>query len=186
MVIHAPEGAGPKDSKGRPVLKPVEFKETKVTRKGLIVGIGSVFLALIGAVVFRVMGGAPVWAVVAAAVLLAPPLVWAGYTTIRDQELEPFTGRELLVRVLVCAAGFALLWGLYWWLPPYLMDVNTITKVSPIMAGGSMLALLALGAFISLLAFDLEYVSGLMHCGLYIVATGGLALIAGVRLAAPF
>ncbi len=158
-MIHAPEEAsGPKDAAGRPVLKPIEFQDTKVTRKGLVIGIGSVAVALIGAIVARFTGGLPMFGVVAVAILLAPPLAWAAYTVLREQELEPFIGQELLVRVLISSVTLVALWFLYWWLPPYLLDADSISKMSWVVSGIALTLLLLAGGFASMLVFEFDYV----------------------------
>jgi hypothetical protein len=45
-------------------------------------------------------------------------------------------------------------------------------------------AMLAIGGLVSSIVFELEYFSGLIHAGVYILATLLLAVIAGIPLAA--
>ena len=173
-------------STGRPVLKPIKFQETKVTRKGIAASIASVVVALGAAIAMRFsFETVPPLVVAIGALLLAPPLVWAGYTFVRDPELEGYTGRELTTRVLICAVGFSFLWVLYWKLPAYVLDEKDATEVSAVAAGVAWLMLLGLGGLISVLALELEYTPGLLHFGIYFVATLVLAVLAGVQLAAP-
>jgi cation transport ATPase len=186
VVIHAPEPSGPKDTQGRPVLKPIVFQETKVTRKGIILSVVAVVAVIAAALTVR-MTMPTVSPLVAAlgAILAAPPLVWAGYAFVRDPELEGFNGKELQVRVLICSVAFAFLWVLYWKLPAYVLDEKSITEVSAVAAAVSLFLLLGLGGLLSVAAMELEYPSGVIHCALYLVVTVLLALIAGIQLAAP-
>ena len=49
------------------------------------------------------------------AVLLGPPLAYAGYSFLRDDELGVYEGKDVLLRSLACGLVYALLWGVYWW-----------------------------------------------------------------------
>jgi len=47
--------------------------------------------------------------------LVSPPLVIAGYSFLRDEEdLRPFRGRALYLRVGICSALYIALWGLFY------------------------------------------------------------------------
>jgi hypothetical protein len=184
VVIEAPEDVGSKDATGRPVIRPIEFRETKVTNKAIAIGVVSVVGALAASLVGRFAFPEKVPAILVAvfALGMAVPLAWAGYTFLRDQELEGFDGGELWGRILGCAVGLAVLWGLYWWLPAYVMDVSSITKIDFVPAMGCWIGLMFLGGLISMIAFDFEYIIGLVHCAVYFVATLTMALIAGIPL----
>jgi hypothetical protein len=74
VVLHAPEGFGPKDTKGRAVLKPIARKETKVSPllTAIILVTGVVVLAV--AWMFRSpKGDVPLLLLVVGALALAPP-----------------------------------------------------------------------------------------------------------------
>lgn len=188
IVIHAPKAEGPVDSKGRAVLKPIRRQETKVRRKDIIVGAAAVLTAIIAAIVVRAISlEPPLSSVIYAlgAILLAPPLVWAGYGFVRDSELEPYRGKELLARIAICSAVFALLWLLYVFIPPYVLDRDGISEVSPTAAAICMVVLALIGGFASMGAFELEFLGGMLHVGFYLVVTVLLALLAGAQLAAP-
>jgi hypothetical protein len=108
IVVHAPEGFGPKDTKGRAVLKPIARKETKVSPRLTAIILGAIVVVLGVAWMFRSpTGDVPTLLLVFGALALAPPLAWAGYTFLRDDELEPFRGRELWLRVGICSAVYA-------------------------------------------------------------------------------
>ncbi len=42
--------------------------------------------------------------------VISPVLVLAAYTFLRDDELEPYRGRELYIRITTCAAVYLILW----------------------------------------------------------------------------
>ena len=81
---------------------------------GILAGIVTV---LVVGCVLRGMRDRPAWILGLGAFLLAPPLVLGGYTFLRDDELEPYRGLPLIMRVLICSVIYAALWGVYAWLP---------------------------------------------------------------------
>lgn len=186
VVIHAPTDDAPKDSTGASVLKPIARKETDVTRRGLFISIGSVVAVFGCAIVFRFIGEngvAPFWAQLVGLTLLAPPLVWCGYTFLYDQEREPYVGPELRNRVLICSAIFAVLWCIYAFVPGYVFELKEPAEMTWAVFGITLCVMIALGALASAGTFELEYFSGFIHAGLYFVAIVLLALVSGVTLA---
>lgn len=183
VVIHAPDDGAVKDSTGQSVLKPILRKETEVTKKGLIISIVAALSAVGVAVGMRLTGGTPLLGQIAGVLLLAPPLVWAGYQFVYDSELEPYRGAELRNRVLICSALFALLWAIYAFVPTYVMELDKASEMSYMVLGIVFCVMLVGGAFISVGCFELEFFGGLIHSGLYYVAVILFAVIAGVTLA---
>lgn len=183
VVIHAPEDEAPKDKSGKSLHKPIERIETDVTRKGMLMTGGAVLAAVAFSVGFRMTGGLPIWGAVVGAILLAPPLVWAGYSFVQEAELEPYRGEELRNRVLIVSAAFAALWLLYAFVPTYVTETDSPSQMSFLAFGIIFSIMLVVGAFASVGAFELEFFSGLAHCGLYLIATMVLALISGMTLA---
>ncbi len=183
VTIHAPDDGSPKDSTGKSVLKPIERQETEVTKKGLIFSIAGVALAVGAAIAMRVTGGTPLIGQIAGILLLAPPLVWAGYQFVYDSELAPYRGSELRNRVLICSALFAAMWLVYAFVPAYVMELDKASEMSYMILGIVVCVMLVGGAFISVATFELEFFGGLIHSGLYYVAVILLAVIAGVTLA---
>src|SRR5262245_9476732 len=114
VKIHVPEqfASGGKDSKGRAVSKPIARKEVKV--KPLAVGAiaGAVVVTFVVALLVR---GLPNKLPIIAAGLLivSPALSVAGYTFLREDELEPYRGRALMIRATVCGVVYAALWGAF-------------------------------------------------------------------------
>ena len=183
VVIHTPDDGAPKDRSGQSVLKPIVREETDVTRRGLFVTIGIVLFAIVVAIVLRSMyGGAPLWAQWTAAILLAPPLVSYGYSFARDQELAPYVGPELRNRVLILSAIFAALWLIYAFAPTYVMNLDQANHMSYAVFGITFGIMVAIGAIASVATFELEFINGIAHAGMYLIVLLALALISGVVL----
>lgn len=186
VVVHAPADDSPKDSKGRSVLKPIERQETDVTRRGLFLTVLAVVGVFAAAVAVRFLGseqGVPLWLQITGIVLLAPPLVWAGYQFIYDSELEPYRGAELRNRVLILSAIFAALWAIYAFVPAYVLDLDRPAEMSYVTAAIMFCIMVGIGTFASVATFEVETSGGLTHAALYFISVVLLALIAGVTLA---
>jgi hypothetical protein len=183
VVIHAPDDLALKDRSGASVLKPILRTETDVTRKGLLMTGGAILTALAIAIGLRFAGGTPLAVRILGALLLAPPLVWAGYAFVRESELEPYVGPELRNRVLMLSGIFAALWILYAFIPSYVLELDSPSEMSFLAFGVIFSIMLVIGAFASSEVFELEFTSGLAHAGLYFIVALMLALISGVPLA---
>jgi hypothetical protein len=183
VVIHAPEQFGPKDAQGRAVLKPIEREETKITPVGIVAIVGSVVIVLVVTFLlgrmYRTDEGVEVPRTILGlgAVLLAPPLVLAAYSFLRDEELEPYRGVPLAIRVAICAVVYALLWGGYDYVTTMLMgdrspEIWQLFFALPAMVG--------LGGVAPLASLDLDYGNACVHCGVYILACVLLRLLMGL------
>src|SRR4029079_18254843 len=97
IVIHAPDHseAGAIAADGRNVLKTFKRKDTKFQPLMFTAVIGFVLVALLIALVIRSVGAPETWLKALAALALGPPLAWAGYTFLRDPELEAYNGLPL-------------------------------------------------------------------------------------------
>ncbi len=185
VVIHAPEDDGPKDAKGKSVLKPIKREETKISPP-LMVAIAAVALVvplaafLLGRTFPRDEDGrvlANLGVLAAGAVLLALPLVIAGYSFLRDDELEPYRGPALWLRSTICAVVYAGTWGLYWylgWMNLYQSPIELIEVLY-------VLPLLIIpGTLASLATLDLEPTNAAFHYCFYLIVTVGLRLLIGL------
>jgi hypothetical protein len=110
-------------------------------------------------------------------VVLAPPVVWSGYSFLRDDEYEPYRGRELWIRVGICSLVYALLWALVPLIATYGLRLDQrelvhIAFLAPL--------LVALGAFAAYASLDFEFGTGAIHYGMYLSATVLLRLILGL------
>ena len=184
VVIHAPDDGAPKDRQGVSILKPLKRTETDVTRKGMIITFGSILLAVSAAVGLRMgMETIPAYILALVALLLAPPLVWSGYSFVRDSELEPHVGPDLRNRVLILSVILAALWLVYVFVPSYVMEYDSPAEMSYLWFGIIFAVMVGLGALASAATFDLEMLNGLTLAGLYFIVTVVLALISGLTLA---
>lgn len=175
VVIHEPEGFGPKDTKGRAVLKPIARKEARFSPVlAAVAGVLS-FVVLLAAWMLR--GQASTLLLVIGALALAPPLVWSGYAFLRDDEYEPFRGRELWIRLGACSLVYALLWGLIPLIAGYGLRLDELELIhmaflAPLLIG--------LGAFTAYASLDFDFGVGALHYGLYLTVTVVLRLILGL------
>jgi hypothetical protein len=179
VIIHAPEVSGPTDSRGVAVLQPI-FREEVRLPVPLIVGIVlSVVVVLVMALVLRLQfpgGKIPEGLTILGSILLAPPLVFAGYTFLRDDELEPYRGLPLVLRLIPCSIVYPLLWGIYWFafwyleIPPQLIHMVFVVP-----------AMVALGAVTAQASLDLEFGPAALHYALYLVSMVVLRLIMGMN-----
>lgn len=184
IVIHAPEHSGPKDSKGVAVLQPIFREEVRLSITTIVGIVAAVVLVLVVAVALRLgadkLGAIDPVLTIVGAILLAPPLAFAGYTFLRDDELAPHRGMNLLLRLIAPSIVYPLLWGLYWLVfvrsgladathPPELMWLLMVVP-----------ALIAIGAFTAQASLDLELGQGALHYALYLTCTVLLRLLMGM------
>ena len=185
VVIHAPD-EGPKDSTGKPVLKPI--RRVEFTPNGLQIGvaIGVASLAIISAIWARATGFVPpTWSLALIATALAYPLTSIGYTFFKDDELGGYIGKERLVRLGVCALVFVLTWGLYWFLSYYFGN-SVLAQTDVVQMSIFIVLMFAAGIGASLGTCELEVGQSFLHYAIYFIATLLLAILAGVPLASPF
>ena len=183
VVIHAPDDGAPKDRQGVSILKPLKRTETDVTRKGMFITFGAIFLALSAAIGLRWgMETIPVYILALGALLLAPPLIWSGYSFVRDSELEPYVGADLRNRILILSVILAALWLVYCFVPSYVLELDSPTEMGYLSFGIVLIVMIGLGTLASAATFDLEPVNGLTLAGLYFIVTVILAVISGLSL----
>lgn len=178
VVIHAPD-TGPKDSKGRPLLKPISRKETVLSSVQLALIISAVIGFLVASLLMRMVYTSPeefpAWLLWIGALGLAVPVSFAGYSFLRDQELGSFLGKDLWLRILGVSALYAILWLLIPIMNYAFVDMG---KTGAFVAIG---IILASGAAASMLAFEFDYLIGLLHCGMYLACSLLCRFIAGLE-----
>lgn len=187
VVIHAPEVAGPKDSKGAAVVKPILREETRFDWRyaaGIGVLVLVVFVAawMIGSSYKPAKVGDPrpvpvLWTALAA-LFLGPPLAFSGYSFLRNDEFEPYRGQEMWIRVFACGVVYAVLWGVFGYLPTWLglkgsFETYQLMYVAP--------PLVAAGGFAAYVCFELEMMMCVLHYALYLLVTILLRLTAGMN-----
>jgi predicted Zn finger-like uncharacterized protein len=134
VVIHAPDETATKTATGQPIFKPIARTEVRLQTWQIAAIVGSVLLVLVAAIVLRLQHPSrdtlnillPI-----GAVALAPILAFAGYTFLRDDELEPFRGNEVLLRSLACGLAWAALWGGYWFIVMYFAPAQAARTAAP-------------------------------------------------------
>jgi len=178
VVIESAEDRGPKDSKGQLVLKPIERTEAKVAAPvWVVIGGASLVTFAVAFIVGRMSDGGPSATLLGlGAVLLAPPLVFGGYTFLRDDDLEPYRGSTLWLRIGICSLSYAAVWGLFafikWRLEMPEFDLPYLVVVFP--------AMVFIGGMAAAATLDLESTNAGMHYGLYLLITVLLRLTMGI------
>lgn len=185
VVIHAPElEAGAKNAQGRNVLKPLRRKEAKFSLSiTLIVG-GLVVLTLAVAWLLGrsdLTDTATNWALAVGAILVGPPLAYAGYSFLRDDELGVYQGVDVMVRSLACGLVYALLWGIYMYVGWQVFGNDSFKQgLEMIQIGGLALVMAGIGTLAAYVSFDLEPITAFFHFTLYFLATIALRFVMGL------
>lgn len=189
VIIHAPEmEAGAKDAKGRNVLKPIRRKETKFNLNTALVAGGGVILTvaiafLVGNQKQEFSAATLTYILAGGAALLGPPLAYAGYSFLRDDELGSFVGKDLLIRCAACGLVYALLWGVYWYLGYQFFGDDYANGNLEFMYVGILAGVaLALGTGTAFVSFDFEPITGFFHFTLFFVSTILLRGVMGLSL----
>ena len=180
VQIHTPEHSetGARSVTGELVLKPVSREDTAFSPQaiGLIamLSVGVVLLAFL----MRLMsdGARPIIGAIGA-VLVAPPLVWAAYRFLRNDDLEAYEGTALWIRTAICSAVYAGTWGFYALIPGvYTSEMYFWVLLGPLFA--------AFGITASFASFDLEPTNAFFHYAFYVMVTFLLAMAMGITILA--
>jgi hypothetical protein len=102
---------------------------------------------------------------------MAIPCAWLGYTAIRDRELQPYQGRSLVLRTLICAAVYVALWVARGFLPAEI-EMFEWLYYGPVFV--------AIGAFTAFACFDFETGAAVAHFSLFLMVTAALRWLAGI------
>jgi hypothetical protein len=175
VKIHVPEeyASGGKDAQGRLVGKPIPRTETKIEPVLITVIVGIAVLSLVVCFFARSMNQKlPI--VAGGLIVLSPLVAVAGYSFLREQELEPYRGRALWIRATLCGLVYAILWGVYWKIWPALPgELYQWLLVAP--------PLIGMGGLAALATFDLDFGSGALHYCFYLMVTLLLASVMGLK-----
>ena len=183
VVIHAPDHseAGSVGVGGRHVLKTYKRSDTKFQPLVFTGVVGAVLVALLVALVIRSVGAPEIWLKATAAILLGPPLAWAGYTFLRDPELEAYFGLPLAIRAIACGLVFALLWAVFVFLGYRFFGADDLKKGLEIWQMVVLIVpVIAAGTLAAYAAFDLDPGSALFLCAMYFAVTVLLRLVAAL------
>jgi len=175
ITIHEAETVGPKTSTGRPVIKPILRRETKVETVPVIIIAGGTLLAFAAAWLLRKPLTQQIGLRAIGLLLISPPLTLGGYWFLRNDELEAYRGRSLLLRAALCALVYAALWGGYLLLP-----------ADAAMAAWSWIYLgppfFLIGAAVAYATLDLEVENAFFHYCFYVLVTMLLGYTAGLHM----
>lgn len=188
VVIHTPDGYGPTDSSGKAVLKPIEREEVEAKPVAVVGIVAAIIVSILAAIALRFQfdpttteTGTVVptlwWILAVGATLLGPPIVLAGYWFLRNDELEPHSGGELALRVLICGAVYAVLWGGY-----ALLKKQVFPNSPPEMFHFAFIApaFLGIGGFTGMASLELDFGNGAIHYAFYLLVTVLFCFIIGV------
>jgi len=202
VKIAAPEEAvgGAKTSTGRPVLKPIERRDAKLSPvvAGGVVGVLVVMFLAAWLAGPALLAPAPLvrpeeksdpalasaysmqrWTSftlrTVGLVIVGLPIVWAGYLVMRDDELDPFRGRSLLIRSLICFTVYATLWGAYAFIPT---DVTASGYAWLYLAPPFFI----IGFLAAYYCFELDVTSSAFHYIAFVVLTLMVGAAAGLTM----
>lgn len=156
---------------------PIVFREKPLS----VMTIATVMAAAIGCMLIALAcrfawgpGATPAWVLAAGAVGLAFPCAWIAYGIVRDRELEPYSGRSLALRCAICAAVYALLWGVHSFLPVQQMNEEywRWLFVGPVFG--------FTGALAAFAALDLDWGTAGVHFAFYVLVTAFLRWTLGL------
>lgn len=176
VKIHAPEDAPgvAKDSKGRPVTKPLpRFEEVMSTQTMVLIIAAALTVMILAFFLGRMFPQQRPLLAAVGLLLVSVPLVVGGYRIFREEEAEPHHGRVLYLRSSICAAVYIVLWGVFWFVPDdWIVEYWSWFYIAPpfLLAG-------AVAAFASL---DLDLGSGFFHYCFYLAATVLLRYLIGM------
>jgi hypothetical protein len=179
VVIHEPErptatSAGTGRAPTAPIKrrdKPVKWTAFAWSAAGAIAFMGG---ALALRFVFGDTATIPPWLLLVGAFAAAIPAVWLGYAAVRNRELEPYRGRPLLVRILICSLVYAALWGVRGMIPAeQTAEMWQWFTIAPLFV--------AAGALAALATLDLDWGTGAIHFSFYILFTALLRVLAGLQ-----
>ena len=176
VKVHMPDDyAGAKDEKGRPVGKPLSREETKLSAVQWVAALGGTLTVI---VVAWLLGSSmdlseqPLVTGVCL-VVVSVPIVWFAYEILRNDDLEAYRGVSLLIRVSICTAVHAGLWGVFYFVPAdFVANGWAWLGVAP--------PFLVAGATASFATFDLDMDNAFFHYAFYILLTMALRWFAGM------
>lgn len=185
VKVHAPDefSGGGKGVTGKLLLKPIARQETQL-KPLMAAAIGGMVVAAVAwALAVRFVAPEPDTLRYLLSgiglLLVSPPLAVAAYTFLRDDELEPYRGKQLYIRAAVCAVVYMILWVLFAYVKAPLADPvsGTIPLPSWLLIAPPFFIV---GTMAGKFSFDLETTNGFFHYAFYVAVTMILGVIAGM------
>jgi hypothetical protein len=175
--------SGGRSVTGQLLLKPISRRITRWdAKKALIVGgavVGTLLATLIGRWTNLLGDGGPLHGFLFCGLgllVISPPLSFAAYTFLRDDEMEPFPTKELYIRCASCAGAYVVLWGAFAYVAGQgLLSGEAITWLvaAP--------PFFVLGTLAANVALELEYGNAFFHYSFYLLVTMALRWVAGLK-----
>lgn len=179
VVIHEPERpAASSAGTGRAPTAPIKRRDKPVKWTAFALSAAGAIAFMGGALALRLAFGPgeaiPPWIMLAGAFAAAIPAVSLGYAAVRNRELEPYRGRPLLVRILICSLVYAGLWAVRGMIPAaQTAEMWQWFVIAPLFV--------AAGALASLATFDLDWGTGAIHFSFYVLFASLLRVLAGLQ-----
>jgi len=179
VVIHGPKEFefGGRSATGRFIAKPLARRVLQINPLVAAGVAGGTLVVLIGAALLGSVGlfRDNFIATSVGLLLVTPPLVVAGYSFLyHSEELAPYRGKQLIIRTAICTAVYLALWyGFSFWGVRYLSGEiwNWLLIGTPFVV---------LGAIAAWASFDLDFGTGVLHYGFYLLVTCLLRWLAGL------
>jgi cation transport ATPase len=183
IVVHAPEEFehGGRGASGKLVLKPIDREESKITPLLIAIIIAAILLIFVGDWIFGkilfnkvVLFGFLDVFVTVGLLIVSPLTAFAGYSFLRNEELEPYRGTTLYVRTLICGAAYVILWGVF------MYAFHKFAPADILNWGVLVVPFLVAGTAAAWVTLDLEPGNAFCHYAFYLFVTVLLRWIAGM------
>ena len=180
VTIHGPSKPAESSQSGQMPTAPIIFKEESVSPISvtilLVTGVLVLLAAYASGKVFHVEFGHPSIPFLLQALtafFVAIPCVNVGYTVMRDKELEPYKGRSLTIRVLICSMVYASLWYVRGTIGIENPEIWQWTFLAPVF--------LFAGGLTAVLSFDIDWGVGVSHYSFYVILIALMRYLAGLQ-----
>ena len=175
VKIHEPEPAAASSATGQMPTKPIPKRDRPIPLIALVLCGAATLVAVVLALLARLLwgpGATPTPVLAGAALVTAITTSLVGYAMVRNRDLEPFRGRELLLRTVSCGIIYAGLW----WVRTVLPAESTLEIWQWLYIGP---LFFAAGGVAALASFELEWSPAVLHFSLYLLCTAILRWLAG-------
>ena len=184
VVIHEEAPVGPAAVKvgggataGAKSTRPISRKETVLSPVGIVLGVVGVAVVVALSYILRDLLKDNLALRAVGLALVSVPIARAGYSFLREEELEPHSGTALWVRSAICGVLYSALWGvMHFVLPMFASDAYAFAALVP--AGLA----LAAGGGIAFATLDLDFGNGFIHCCFFALLSLALGAIVGLDM----
>ena len=180
VTVHDPTEAAASSNVGHMPTSPIVFKQESFSRITLTLvfsaGVLLILAAYVAGRIFEVEPGRieiPILLQAVTTVLVAIPCAKIGYTVMRDKELEPYRGRRLAIRVLICSVAYASLWLVRGMIGIENPEIWQWLFLAPVF--------LFAGGLTAVVSFDLDWGVAVSHYSLYVVLIALVRYVSGLQ-----